>query len=49
MPSAPPCRPQVAEDPDFVVVLRYLPDVPIKVTYPADLAIAEVLRSQTEP
>jgi 2-C-methyl-D-erythritol 4-phosphate cytidylyltransferase len=41
------------------VVLRYLPDVPvrvvqgseraIKVTYPADLAIAEVLRSQIEP
>ena len=41
------------------MVLRYLPDVPvhvvagsertIKVTYPGDLAIAEVLRSQTEP
>jgi 2-C-methyl-D-erythritol 4-phosphate cytidylyltransferase len=41
---------------DCGVVLRYLPDVPvhvvrgsertIKVTYPADLAIAEVLRSQ---
>jgi 2-C-methyl-D-erythritol 4-phosphate cytidylyltransferase len=56
---------RAAEDPAFVptddcgVVLRYLPDVPvrviqgseraIKVTYPADLAIAEVLRSQTEP
>jgi 2-C-methyl-D-erythritol 4-phosphate cytidylyltransferase len=44
---------------DCGVVLRYLPDVPvhvvqgseraIKVTYPADLAIAEVLRSQIEP
>lgn len=44
---------------DCGVVLRYLPDVPvhivrgsertIKVTYPADLAIAEVLRSQTAP
>jgi len=41
---------------DCGVVLRYLPDVPVhvvtgsertlKVTYPADLAIAEVLRSQ---
>jgi 2-C-methyl-D-erythritol 4-phosphate cytidylyltransferase len=56
---------KASEDPAFVptddcgVVLRYMPDVPvrvvrgseraIKVTYPADLAIAEVLRSQTEP
>jgi 2-C-methyl-D-erythritol 4-phosphate cytidylyltransferase len=56
---------KAAEDPAFVptddcgVVLRYLPDVPvrvvqgseraIKVTYPADLVIAEVLRSQIEP
>jgi 2-C-methyl-D-erythritol 4-phosphate cytidylyltransferase len=51
--------PQFVPTDDCGVVLRYLPDVPvhvvagsertIKVTYPCDLAIAEVLRSQTEP
>ncbi|MCW2933405.1 MAG: 2-C-methyl-D-erythritol 4-phosphate cytidylyltransferase [Actinomycetia bacterium] len=51
--------PQFVPTDDCGVVLRYLPDVPvhvvagseraIKVTYPADLAIAEVLRSQIEP
>jgi len=51
--------PQFVPTDDCGVVLRYLPDVPvhvvagseraIKVTYPGDLAIAEVLRSQIEP
>jgi len=51
--------PEFVPTDDCGVVLRYLPGVPvhivrgseatIKVTYPADLAIAEVLRSQLEP
>ena len=51
--------PEFVPTDDCGVVLRYLPDVPVhivpgseatlKVTYPADLAIAEVLRSQIEP
>jgi 2-C-methyl-D-erythritol 4-phosphate cytidylyltransferase len=51
--------PEFVPTDDCGVVLRYLPGVPvhivrgseatIKVTYPADLAIAEVLRAQIEP